>query len=296
MSRCCMVSCLNKRSEKKVKFFNFPSDTATCLQWVEFCRCPDTLKRFEEGGAVALRKFAICSEHFEPALVEAAGKKQLPPDAIPINIGRTYMTPAMLLEKGFNIEVFVDNETEHELILDATHIPDAVLVEMLCPEDIKEESDKDETENAVNPIDIEETQRAEKTSDYPTTESIHTALPSNLNRSSIGDAPSVSNTVINCKRLCMATSTFKNRYEIQKVKNQQLRDSIQKSKKKYAKMTAEVQKMVDTVALKRQKRTKLNERYIELKKLCKKGVPLSNSMEVDESNDEPDFDESTAWW
>ncbi|XP_058450207.1 uncharacterized protein LOC131429830 [Malaya genurostris] len=289
MSRCCVISCLNKRSEKQVKFFNFPTDPTICSQWVEFCHCPETLRRFEEGGSTAMRKFAICSEHFEPTLVKTAGKGHLPNDAVPDSIGTTYMTPTMLREKGFNIEeVPVKNEPVHEIFLDATYAPDEFLVEMLCPEEINEESDNDIMSMTANSLDTSVSQSTEQERSITPTASI---VSNNIKQNSIYDK----HASVKCKGFCKSSYNFRSRYETQRNKNREIQVSIEKSKIRLAKMTAKVQKMADKVALKRQKRDQLNERYKEMQKL-KEDLSLASIMDVDESEDEADFDESKAWW
>lgn len=252
-----------------------------------------------------MRKFAVCSEHFDPAVLIAVNRKgQLPPDTIPVRVGKTHMTRQMLLVQGFTTEA---------VTFDETHPSDLVLVEMLdnaeevtikrepgaeesdlfefvrvkrmdeeerrnnFEDEIKQEP-VDETEAEPTPVAVEDKQAPEKE-------------PSNdLN-------PEVPPTVKKHKP-CEQCASFKPRYKYEVRKNKRLEEAIAQNKKRIVIETARLQKLDERLALKTRKRIELQNKLSELRKRWKNGVPLNEILQpaavADSSGD--DDGQTEAWW
>ncbi|XP_055541420.1 uncharacterized protein LOC129727531 [Wyeomyia smithii] len=316
MSHCRVISCLNKRGQ--TRFFSFPTDPKICAQWVQFCRCPETEDRFKTKGVKSMQKMAICSEHFEPDLLQAAARGQLPPDAVPIDIGRTYMTPAMLIEHGFNIELQtefeavdvmpvsidqtfitpdvqtnhdfkVESQTEPEFVephVEDAYISDNFLVEMLRPEDIKEEPNEDEQSNFVD--------------DAVAQDDNHTNTPTEpASQNSSKNKDHISKTHVAkklpCEGLCVLAPNFKKQLMMQEKGNQKMKNFLQDAEKRYTTALTRVRKTADLLVLKHQKRIRLKIQYKQLQ-AQNKMIDANMSDHATESEDEGDFDETKAWW
>lgn len=302
MNRCCVISCLNKRSEKQFKFFKFPSDPSLCLQWVEFCHCPETTERFASGGPFALQKFVICSEHFDTSdIKDTTNGPSLLQEAVPINIGRTYMTPEMLMERGFNVEVRVKQEEseQNEQLLQFSHIPDEVVVEMIDPDDIKQEQMETQIKQEPeedNPLALYQmAPRETQLSSMPELSKNH-LLRKNDNNSLVPPSPQ---SQVKCKGICIGASRFRERYELEIAKNKRLEKRTEELKKQFAEKVGRMQKIEDLLELKKQKKDRLKEKYQQLKIQYKKGIVLTsaqNEKEIDDDDDDADFDEANAWW
>ncbi|XP_053694349.1 uncharacterized protein LOC128742139 [Sabethes cyaneus] len=300
MSRCRVVSCLNKRGQ--VKFYRFPRDPERCARWVQFCHCTETEERFKTMGVKGVRNFSICSEHFEPSLVRMG---HLPADAVPISIGRTYMTPEMLIERGFNVELQVKAEPEPvEWHTEEVYIPDEVLIEMFCPEDVKVEPNEEEQsdpEIVENPVTFPEIQGAALTEHSQVAKGSQNLPEATESATLRKDTDSITNTPVPksipaCKGICASVPSFKQRWKVQELKNHQLVNLIQKNQQRYIETVAKVKKLTDTLALKKQKRDRLKERYKEVKKQRKKAVIIPDLATESDDDDEGDFDEAKAWW
>ncbi|XP_065078402.1 uncharacterized protein LOC135701512 [Ochlerotatus camptorhynchus] len=287
MNHCCVISCLNKRNDKRHKFFAFPSDLDVCTQWVDFCHCPEISERLTSGGPYGLRKFTICSEHFEPSAVKAVDwNGQLPVNTVPVRIGKTHMTQDMLLEKGFTLEPQTDNEA---------HSIDQVLVEMLSPEEMDNEPEDESNFEfvGVKRIKMEqlELQFEDEIKQEPVEqEQPQTAVEERATKEECSAAP-----VTQKQEPCVYCVNFKPRYEYELKKNKRLEEVIAQNKKKIANETTKMQKLHDRFTLKKLKRNELRKKFSELRKRCKKGIPLDTITEpVTESDD--DDDEAGAWW
>ncbi|XP_019549366.3 uncharacterized protein LOC109419593 [Aedes albopictus] len=277
MNHCGVVSCLNRKGDKRYKFFTFPSDPDRCAQWVEFCHCPEITERFTATGPYGMSKYVICSQHFDPSMVaEVIGRRvTLFPGAVPNRIGKTHMTRKMLLEKGFDLEA------EPEALLDPPHI-DTVLVEMLEPHEMERESAGDGANFEFIRLKSDDQQFQFENGfkqEFVEPVEVQTSVP---------------------KKQCKICSNFKPRYEHEVKKNKRLQNLIEHNKKKLANTTTKLQKMHDRITLRKVRRDELKRKYAELKKQLAKGTlemqQESITVESDEEEDEGSFDELTAWW
>ncbi|XP_021701324.1 uncharacterized protein LOC110676710 [Aedes aegypti] len=285
MNHCCVISCLNGRKNKTHKFFNFPPDPDRCAQWVEFCHHPSISERLTASGPYSLAKYGICSEHFDPAIVEEVMRKKirLPADAVPDRIGRTFMTQKMLLDRGFSLDNYnLSSEGCRRLERSPVKHIDAVLVEMLDPDEMKQET-------------------AEEGSNFE-----FVRLKSDHQQFKFEDGfkkeyvdPGASHQP---KKKCKMCSNFKPRYQYEVKKNKNLEEQINENKKQIADMSTKLQKMHDRITLRKARREELRKKYTELKnqKRGKGTTSLDISAEeanaADSEDDDASFDEATAWW
>lgn len=283
MNHCSVISCLNSKGDKRYKFFTFPTDLDRCVQWVEFCHCPEVTERLTTTGPYGMAKYVICSQHFDPSIVaKVVGRKtSLPSDAVPDRIGITHMTRKMLLEKGFDLEEVPVASPE------PPYIDTVVLVEMLEPDEMEQETTGEGSnfEFIRLKTDDEQFQFEDgfKQEFVETVEEVQAQLPVS--------AP---------KNQCKDCANFKPRYEYEIMKNKRLEDLIEQNKKKLADKTTKLQMMHDRITLRKMRRDELKKKYVELKRQFARGTTLEMGKETvtveSEEDDDGSFDEAAAWW
>uniref|UniRef100_A0A1Q3G171 Putative the thap domain is a dna-binding domain protein n=1 Tax=Culex tarsalis TaxID=7177 RepID=A0A1Q3G171_CULTA len=312
---CRVSSCYNKRERDGIKFFSFPRDPTLCEQWVIFCCCDQTADVFYAGGVFALQNYAICAEHFEPSACVPPGR--LVPGAVPrLKPGRTLpvastATPAIVREPVLGVvtgdgeevpteivaleEVYVKQEDEklstmefevvepleEEVEQESTQIPNEVLVEMLDPEEIKEEALHEFEE--VEPVMLEE---------LPSNEIEIIEIEEEVETKK---AQHQSDCIFATGKL----SNFEARYNRQIWQNKNTESKIEIEKCKYSQMVEKYQQASKLLAAKRRKKQQLQRKLQEYKRIGPEALLRSmDSANAKSGDDESDssWDETKAWW
>lgn len=294
MNHCSVVSCLNKRRDKTYTFFTFPSNPDICSQWVEFCHSTELTERLLNSGPYGLSKFVICSEHFDPHIVVVNRKIRV--DTVPNRIGKTHMTEKMLLEIGFNPEQC--QTANQKRSQDKRPFIDAVLVEMLDPDDLDQEATNEDSNFEFVRMKSDDQQfefeDGFKQEFVESDEEMIEVQP-------VSNGVEVQTQAVEAvKKGCKNCSNFKLRYENQVAQNKHLEDLIKQNKKNIVESTTTLQKLHDRLTLRRMKRNKLKKMYQELKKRLEREPPELEIEETkppeSEEGDASDDETTDPWW
>lgn len=270
---CRVAKCYNVMVKDGPKFFTFPRDPTLCEQWVLYCQCSQTSEWFYTGGVFALKKHSICANHFDPTAFDLSGTRLIP-GAVP---GQRYgpVEDAEPQEEDSEGEQELEEVKQEELedseviLLNADQIP--VLVEMLSPEEIKEELDEFEE---VEPLFVEELP--------PIEEVIKLQHQSD------------------CIFATGKVSNFEERYKSQVIRNRNMECLIEKAKLKYAQKAEQLRKLNDLLANKRRRKQKLQRKLHEYKRrgpaALVKSVELATKDKSCNNDSDSSEDDANAWW